>query len=229
MRLSACARRVTSWCSFLKWHFKVFLVSRVSMIIASQPFVGREICALKGCEQWSPAPVYASRCAGTLHALNHIWNMTVTQAQRISISLLLACDTENQRLWSALSVLSHNFENYCKVIIFICHMEVSWNGGTPKSSILVGCSMINQPIWGTPYLWKPRYGDGFVKPIPGKPMWISSSWCPLDRFDSINSRIFLNLIQIKINTTSTWKNMTLRWYQSMYTCIHLYIYTHNYV
>ena len=30
------------------------------------------------------------------------------------------------------------------------HMGVSLNGGTPKSSILIGFSIINHPFWGTP-------------------------------------------------------------------------------
>ena len=37
------------------------------------------------------------------------------------------------------------------------HMGVSWNGGTPKSSILNGCSIIKPsilgtPIWGNPHI-----------------------------------------------------------------------------
>ena len=36
------------------------------------------------------------------------------------------------------------------------HMEVSWNGGTPKSSILVGCSLINHPFWGSPFMEAPQ-------------------------------------------------------------------------
>ena len=30
------------------------------------------------------------------------------------------------------------------------HMGVSKNSGTPKSSILIGFSIINHPFWGTP-------------------------------------------------------------------------------
>ena len=30
------------------------------------------------------------------------------------------------------------------------YMDVSENSGTPKSSILIGCSIINYPFWGTP-------------------------------------------------------------------------------
>ena len=39
------------------------------------------------------------------------------------------------------------------------HLEVSINRGTPKSSILLGFSRINQPFWGKPpWLWKPSTG-----------------------------------------------------------------------
>ena len=31
---------------------------------------------------------------------------------------------------------------------------VSLNGGTPKSSILIGFSIIDHPIWGTTIFWK---------------------------------------------------------------------------
>ena len=40
------------------------------------------------------------------------------------------------------------------------HMKVSWNVGTPKSSILKGCSILNHPFWsilGTPIFRKPPY------------------------------------------------------------------------
>ena len=37
------------------------------------------------------------------------------------------------------------------------HMGVSLNGGTPKSSILIGFSVINHPILGYPYFWKHPY------------------------------------------------------------------------
>ena len=35
-------------------------------------------------------------------------------------------------------------------------IDVSWNGGTPKSSILVAFSLINQPLWDTPNLGNPH-------------------------------------------------------------------------
>ena len=33
---------------------------------------------------------------------------------------------------------------------FLVYMDVSENGGTPKSLILIGFSIINHPFWGTP-------------------------------------------------------------------------------
>ena len=36
-------------------------------------------------------------------------------------------------------------------------MEVSWNGGTPKSSILIYFSTINHPFGGYLHLWKPPH------------------------------------------------------------------------
>ena len=37
------------------------------------------------------------------------------------------------------------------------YMEVSWNPGTPKSSILIWFSTKPASYWGTPHLWKPLY------------------------------------------------------------------------
>ena len=39
-------------------------------------------------------------------------------------------------------------------------MDVSLNGGTPKSSILIGFSIINYPFWGTPI-----FGNTQINPI----------------------------------------------------------------
>ena len=36
------------------------------------------------------------------------------------------------------------------------HVDVSVNGGTPKSSILIGFSIINHPFWGTPIFGNPH-------------------------------------------------------------------------
>ena len=35
------------------------------------------------------------------------------------------------------------------------YMEVSWNRGTPKSSMLIGFYILNQPLWGSPFMETP--------------------------------------------------------------------------
>ena len=40
-------------------------------------------------------------------------------------------------------------------------MGVSKNRGTPKSSILIGVSIINYPFWGYSYVWKHPYQPVF--------------------------------------------------------------------
>ena len=42
-------------------------------------------------------------------------------------------------------------------------VDVSENSGTPKSSILIGFSIINHPFWGKhPYFWKHPYLDNWA-------------------------------------------------------------------
>ena len=79
-------------------------------------------------------------------------------------------------------------------------METSWNGGTPKSPILIGVSIINQPFWGSPFMETPISFVGrsrFIKrDIPqvihrkwrlkGK-SWTWNIWCSIKcSMDPIN-------------------------------------------
>ena len=63
------------------------------------------------------------------------------------------------------------------------YMDVSENSGTPKSSILIGFSIINHPFWGTSILETPiysiykkwdKYIDKHIKTIPNPPMETNS-------------------------------------------------------
>ena len=53
----------------------------------------------------------------------------------------------------------NDHKEYANLTVFLDKsytvMEVSWNRGTPKSSILKGCSIINHPFWGTPFMEPP--------------------------------------------------------------------------
>ena len=45
------------------------------------------------------------------------------------------------------------------MIVGSLYMAVSENSGTPKSSILIGFSIINHPFWGTPIFGNTHIGD----------------------------------------------------------------------
>jgi len=47
------------------------------------------------------------------------------------------------------------------VVVFYKYMDVSENSGTPKSSILIGFSIINHPFWGTPIFGNTHMFIGF--------------------------------------------------------------------
>ena len=76
------------------------------------------------------------------------------------------------------------------------HMGVSLNGGTPRSSILIGFSIINHPFCGTTILGNPHIG--ILKPTPETNSasqealnlhrivdmaWLASNVLMLDHFD----------------------------------------------
>ena len=46
-------------------------------------------------------------------------------------------------------------------------MDVSENSGTPKSSILIGCSIINHPFWGTPIFGNTHIHGRHIATTPG--------------------------------------------------------------
>ena len=59
----------------------------------------------------------------------------------------------------------------------LIHMGVSKNNGTPKSSILIGFSLINHPFWGTPI-----FGNIHIVPFVQKdPHMLPTVTKPLDK------------------------------------------------
>ena len=47
-------------------------------------------------------------------------------------------------------IIPRTYESFLRAIKTQIYMDVSENNGTPKSSILIGFSIINHPFWGTP-------------------------------------------------------------------------------
>ena len=58
-------------------------------------------------------------------------------------------------------------------------MEVSINGGTPKSSILIVFSLINHPFWGTPIYRNPHMVIGWVLRF----LWLPNKEWFMDKVD----------------------------------------------
>ena len=78
-----------------------------------------------------------------------------------------------------------------------CHMGVSKNSGTPKSSILIGFSIINHPYWGTPIFgnihmqgFGPKTRLAIVTPGP----WVKTA----------------TELPLKFRLTCRWHNMTIQ-------------------
>ena len=63
------------------------------------------------------------------------------------------------------------------------YMGVSKNSGTPKSSILIGFSIINHPFLGYPYFWKHPYQESWpsFKPLNGNTLPDPTDRCPKHR------------------------------------------------
>ena len=70
-------------------------------------------------------------------------------------------------------------------------LEVSWNGGTPKSSIFIfGFSIINQPFGGSPIYGNPHFNNSL-----GTSTAEDLVLCPLHRLDQRNGPAVLRRIR----------------------------------
>ena len=73
-----------------------------------------------------------------------------------------------QSLCNLTMAFSANFQQF---LLHSFHLDVSENSGTPKSSMLLGFSIINHPFWGTPifgniHLFQiPFYMSSFFLPV----------------------------------------------------------------
>ena len=60
-------------------------------------------------------------------------------------------------------------------------MGVSSNGGTPKSSILMGFSIINHPFWGTPIFGSTHITYIYIHTYPNTTPQLLLSWPPAQK------------------------------------------------
>ena len=63
-------------------------------------------------------------------------------------------DSASGQTWEGLLRGKPEMQGCFFVVPFNLHLGVSENGGTPKSSIWIGISIINHPFWGPPLFWK---------------------------------------------------------------------------
>ena len=69
-----------------------------------------------------------------------------------------------------------NPSSYDWLISYKDYMGVSLNGGTPKSSVLIGFSIINHPFWGTPIFGNTHmYKNQWIIKNPYKPTGVQVS------------------------------------------------------
>ena len=119
------------------------------------------------------------------------------------------------------------------------YMDVSWNGGTPKSSILIGFFITNHPFWGTPIYGNPHMGWYRSCLVVCDLSPSCASMIPLRRRGNW-SRTFRQLGQ-RTTPWSSWQPVGLAlpslkkhvshtsfWLRPI-VCIYIYIYTYIYI
>ena len=73
------------------------------------------------------------------------------------------------------------------VIVTMSYMDVSENSGTPKSSIWIGFSIINPPIWGTPIFGNTYIPIGSTWLIFLAGAWKGGIWSDLAYLNSLQN------------------------------------------
>ena len=95
--------------------------------------------------------------------MNHFWCVilggSLHHFETLPIQYLQSIVHKPQSAGDQFSLLHKSLATWCvrelKLRWLVNHMDVSKNRGTPKSSILIGVSLINHPFWGfSPYFWK---------------------------------------------------------------------------
>ena len=97
----------------------------------------------------SPGIGRLHRCAGHFH-VGHVTGRVIWPTSMGSIVKCLTMRSVSS------SILGKEFV----FLLRVCYMGVSKNNGTPKSSILIGVSIINHPFWGTPI-----FGNIYMSPL----------------------------------------------------------------
>ena len=93
----------------------------------------------------------------------HCITLTGIVVASITVIAIISCDLwiwSNLMTWCSRWLQTEGTSDWWKVMHNYkqsIYMGVSKNRGTPKSSILIGFSIINHPFWGIPIFWKHPY------------------------------------------------------------------------
>ena len=100
-----------------------------------------------------------------------LWFQGGCQSETICQKGELMCHQTERR--TVLFVMNQN-----RVGCELQYMDVSENNGTPKSSILIGFSIINHPIWGTPIFGNTHMGKTNILHPLSKTSQLRLTWKP---------------------------------------------------
>ena len=129
--------------------------------------VSKRLARLARCEIfWQPThmiPIYQhiyQRClriSSCFMFFTYIWTKDMNPNRRVVNTFDTFCVIEAAQEHFTSEIKKVHFFAKVRCEIHSVYMGVSVNGGTPKSSILTGFSILNHPFWGTPNFWKPPY------------------------------------------------------------------------
>ena len=90
-------------------------------------------------------------------------------------------------------------------------MDVSENSGTPKSSILIGFSIINHPFWGTPIFGNTHMGDMNLARFWSNYVAAERSWQELRMCLTATAKDKLEVAKVKYDCLRHWQSQSFGW------------------
>ena len=126
---------------------------------------------LSPCSKWHPPPP-AKKKKHMQHLANHKgqkWEWALHLLKQVPLHRKRCTESNVNGHWAV-----NSWGAILVAIYYVSQgnpqMEVSWNGSTPKSSILIICSIINHPFWVPLVFLNEKTALGGLLPIPLQ-MW----------------------------------------------------------
>ena len=90
--------------------------------------------------------------------IQHKWSCQELRGDRLGFQLLRGSGPSEGYVSTKIKGKEQN-GSFDRLLFESSYMGVSKNRGTPKSSILIGFSIINHPFWGTPIFGNTHIGE----------------------------------------------------------------------